>query len=136
MYMPTKKQWQTVIDNFYKILPLTLEQGNGHLDMSEPDVNYIKEQCGTIHCVGGWYAIATLDFENDFLDFTNGARSMAIDLGFGNKNYLEIWSNDNPKIWGNCFGGSMFYDKAAYDNAQSIEDVIHHLEGVRDRSPE
>ena len=139
MHNPTKKQWATVIENFYRVYPLTLEYGEGHLDMEEPYVNnglFMKRKCGTVHCVAGWYAIATLDYENKPLDFVHGANSMALDLGFNTKFQLETWASQNRKVWGNSCGVDIFYDPAAWGNAKSIEDIIHYLEGVHDRTPE
>lgn len=143
MHTPTKAQWQTVIDNFYKILPLALDSGECHLDMSEPGVN-IYHECGTVHCVGGWYAIATMDTGKDRVDFLDGVEQITTDLGFTkydsrlfNKKALESWAMNNTEIWGNPYGQKMFYDSCAYgEGARSIIDIINHLEGVRDRSPE
>jgi len=143
MHTPTKAQWQVVIDNFYKILPLTFEQGLGHLDMNESNVNSVEHECGTVHCVAGWYAVATLDLENNKVDFRDGANQMASDLGFSDESFprtckrsLEKFADCNPDIWGNAYGDSMFCSNEAYNGAESITDIINFLEGVRDRSPE
>jgi hypothetical protein len=143
MHTPTRKQWQVVIDNLYKILPLTFESGKGHLNMGEGLVNDRDHPCCTVHCVGGWYAIATLDVDNESVDFRDGANRMALDLGFdgSNKIYypekylLEAWAIRNPLIWGNKYGTYMFYDRRAYDLAGSIAEVINFLEAVKQRSP-
>lgn len=133
MYTPTKRKWQIVIDNFQKVLPLAILKD--HLDMSEAQVNDQPSQCGTIHCVGGWYAIATCD-TNNRLDFKDGANSMANHLGFRYKSELEHWAKQNLAIWGNIFAGEMFYDNRAYNEAKTLGEIIEYLKGVRDRSPE
>jgi hypothetical protein len=49
---------------------------------------------------------------------------------------LEKWAFRNPSIWGNNAGYSLFASKASYNNAETITEIVKHLEGVRDRSPE
>lgn len=138
-HTPTKAQWATVIDNFLKVYPMALVAGESHLDMSEPLIT-AEPACGTVNCVGGWYAIATLDVDNDKnLSFSNGAAQMAIDLGFGGffpKRQLEAWACNNPEIWGNGRGHDMFYSPTAWNGAETLEQIIIHLAGVHDRSPE
>lgn len=133
MYTPTKQQWQTVIDNFEKVLPRA--QHLNHLDMEEGRVNENDHKCGTVHCVGGWYAIAVLD-QNAELSYDDGAEAMAIHLGLPNRFFLEKWANQNPDIWGNYAGDMMFYLTIAYGGAQTLAEVVEYLKGVRDRSPE
>jgi len=130
MHTPTKKQFQLVIDNFKKVLSLATMEGN--LDMGENRVNTFGHACGTVHCVAGWYAVATLHHSIP-LDFSDGAHAMAVDLGFENKWRLEDWARDNPKIWGNSYGSYMFYSDSAYNDAKTLQEVIKHLQGVRNR---
>jgi hypothetical protein len=135
MYTPTKKQWNTVIDNLYKILPLTFEAGIGHLNMSEGSVND-EHTCGTVHCLGGWYAIAVFDTDRRKVTFREGANKMAEALGFNRYTDLDRWAALHPHIWGNGHGLHMFCSRNAYDYAESISDIIVFLEKVRDRSPD
>jgi hypothetical protein len=135
MHNPTKKQWQKVIDNLNKVLPLAFQEN--HLNMRNADVN-CRQQCGTIHCVGGWYAVATL-YGRKRLTYSDGANEMASDLGFSGGfgiSDLENWAESNPDIWGNRYGYNLFCNENAYDNAETLYEVVTFLEGVRDRSPE
>lgn len=134
MYTPIKAQWQLVIDNFKLVLPMATS--NLQLDMGEGRVNYNGYQCGTCHCVGGWYAIAVLSRDRQ-LDYFDGANAMAAHLGFRGRIHLEAWAAQNPNIWGNHYGGDMFgWEKAYGFEIGGLTDVVTHLEGVRDRSPE
>lgn len=136
MHTPTKKQMAKVIENFYRILPLTFEAGAGHLDFSEPRVNgnIYEHPCGTVHCVGGWYAIAKGLHEKGIITFRKGADAMAIDLGFTNRYELIDWVGRNQEIW-RAKSIAIFYSKWAWNEAESITEVIHHLEAVRNRLP-
>jgi hypothetical protein len=134
MHTPTKTQWNTVIENLYKILPLTSEAGKGHLNMSEGAVN-VEHACGTVHCVGGWYAVAVLNTNRCKVNFVDGANKMAQDLGFWDYTDLDEWARTHQLIWGNAYGSALFSSKIAYDGAESISDIIVFLEKVRERSP-
>lgn len=133
MHTPTKQQWQTVIDNFEKVLPLATQQG--HLDMDEYLVNTSWHKCGTVHCVGGWYAVAVLDTTGPEVDYNDGANALAAHLGFQDRYLLEQWAEQNPEIWGE-YGKCMFYGVEAYGGAQTLAEVVDYLKGVRYRSPE
>lgn len=134
---PTKKRMTQVIENFYRILPLTFEAGSGHLDYSEAEINYKDNLCGTFNCIGGWYAIAKGLHESDQnLDFRHGAAALASDLGFSLRYDLSLWAENNPLIWGSHNGVDMFISGRAWNGAKTITDVIHHLEAVRERLPE
>lgn len=132
MHTPTKTQWQTVIDNFKKVLPLAVQEN--HLDLMEGAVNQ-DHQCGTVHCIGGWYAMAICDISKP-IDWTHGALVMVDHLGFDRRSDLNNWAEENPDIWGNKCGDSVFTEKAAWNGANSLAEVITFLEGVRDRSPD
>lgn len=138
MYTPTKKQWNTVIDNFKSILPQVEIAGKKHLDMMEPCVNNSKHKCGTIHCMAGWYAVATLVKEHpeEPVDFVAGKAKLATDLGFYNSSHLKEWAVLNPEIWGNRHATSMFTHTQAFDGAPGIPEIIEFLEKVRDRLPD
>lgn len=137
------KQVLTVIKNLQRVIPA----GKG-LDMNKCDVHL----CGTTHCHGGWYAVATMPFfrllfpfgiwllnikEIDFLD---GAERMSKDLGFEEERELSNWAKENPLIWGNEDGDRMFGHKKAFyhptkrpDGAESIADIVDHWYDVYDR---
>lgn len=138
--MPTQKQWQKVIDNFYSILPFTFDS-SCHLDMTETRVNDYSHKCGTIHCVGGWYLIAVKKEElfdpHPIENFQVGATFLARDLGFRYYDQLEDWARKNPVLWGNVWGGLLFNEADAYDHgngpAKSITDIISHFEFVKQK---
>lgn len=145
MHIPSKKQWQTVIDKFKSILHRLPEN---HLDMRVAVVYRRKQQflheCGTVHCVAGWYYLASkTDIEleaaktrTSYIGFTSGVMIMREDLGFHTTAELEEFVRNNPEIWGNSHGQELFSDSIAYDNAETLHEVVTYLEGVRDRSPE
>lgn len=132
MHTPTKTQWQKVIDNLEKVVPIATVENN--LDMHETKINTKGHVCGTIHCMGGWYAIATLDITEP-ISFLSGAIEMAKDLGFESISEIEDWARSYSKIWGNEYGGSLFCRPWAYNDAKTIQEAIEYLKGVRDRSP-
>jgi hypothetical protein len=140
MKNPTIKQVAFVIDK----LKLVREQASQEcaLDMDETRVRNKEYDCGTVHCVGGWYAVANLNrkaIKNKFdeghvayghIDYVDGANLMAKDLGFADHYELEDWANKNPKIWGNERGRFMFTDEFSYDNA-GFDGVIAQWELVK-----
>lgn len=136
MHTPTKSQWQLVIDNFKKILPLAIRPEQ--LDMSEPAVRNSLHSCGTVCCAGGWYAVAVFPLEstNDYVSYREGIYLINDHLGFSTNESVEDWAHEHPKIWGNEHGISMFYDNNAYNGAITLKGIVEYLEGVRDRSPD
>lgn len=132
-----------VINKFKSILDL-----NPQLDMKECLVNY-RNACGTPHCHAGWYAIASKSkFRRRFMpetNFTEGVKIMAADLRFMGlfaERAMREFFADNPSIWGNEYGGSMFSEKVAFKctytdkrqfGAESIKDIIDHWQDVYDR---
>lgn len=134
MNTPTKQQWQTVIDNIKKVLPLAILEN--HLNMMETSVN-VDHMCGTIHCFAGWYAVAVLDTTTP-LNYGMGGDKVAADLGFVDMFAIEDWAASHPQIWGNEMGGGMFSSRGAFglkSENGGLPDIILHLEGVRDRTP-
>lgn len=140
-----------VIRNLTNALPLAAMEN--HLDMNEPRVNR-NFSCGTIHCHGGWYAIGSGLTKDDkkFIVYTNGAHQVALDLGFDSDGgvppilgisieiiALQQWANDNPEIWGNAFGASMFTRRIAFKSANrpqgamSLQDIVDHWQEVYER---
>ncbi|GJL73554.1 MAG: hypothetical protein NMNS01_27530 [Nitrosomonas sp.] len=144
MNHPTKKQMQTVIDNFKKIRKFA--DKNGFFEIYDPDV--LKGTSSkTVACVAGWYMHAVKDYgakwfnhgENGIFSFEHGGNLIANELGFKNKFMLEMWAGKHPRIWGNNNGVHMFSKEPAWngieDRADKMSCVIEHLEGVRDRLP-
>jgi hypothetical protein len=141
MKNPTVEQVEFVI----KKLQSVIEQAGreGAFDITETSV-YSKEhkyECGTVHCVGGWYAFANLrrkfitdKFKKGFVDFRDGAELLANDLGFDNAYALKCWARDNPRIWGNSVGYCMFSETYAYDDT-GFDGVIMQWQTVRDNLP-
>jgi hypothetical protein len=137
MRNPTIKQVEYVIGRLQLVIGQACKEGA--LDMDEGRVysevdNY---DCGTVHCVGGWYAFANLRrqviksrIKHGYVSFKNGAKLLANDLGFANQFILEDWANDNPRIWGNINGYYMFSSESAYDNP-GYAGVIAQLELVK-----
>jgi hypothetical protein len=137
MKNPTIKQVNYVIDKLKSVRGQARKKGA--LDMDEARVysKKNKHKCGTVHCVAGWYAVANLDrkeiktgMEEGFVRYEDGANLMADDLGFNNLVDLSTWAHDNPEIWGNDWGGSMFTKKIAYNNS-GFDGVISQWELVK-----
>lgn len=131
VHTPTKQQWQIVIDNLEVVLPQATKPG--HLRMSETEVN-INYPCGTVHCYGGWYAIAACHISCP-LTFWDGATAMAQHLGFETACELERWAMNNPSIWGEN-GEYIFTSRTAFGGASTLAEIVTYLKGVRDRSPD
>ena len=140
MRHPTKKQMQKVIDRLKTILPMAKKREQ--LEMMEGRVFCESHLCGTVHCFGGWYAVAcrarkVIKKRISFADcnYQHGADLMAEDLGFGCRLDLMDWARDNPKIWGNVEGEGIFCDAIAFNNAKTMRGVVQHLERVLKRLP-
>lgn len=142
--MPTKAQFQRVIDLMYTILPLTFEREDS-LRMMETRVFSPYYQCGTVHCFGGWFAVALLQEKqlDGNVSYNKGADKMAEMLGFKNSVELKGWAESKKKLWGNEHGHSMFCYEDAFRHptrrphgAQTVADIINHLEEVQSRLPE
>ena len=135
MRSPTIKQVSYVI----KKLKSVREQARkkGAFNMSEERVYNDIHDCGTVHCVAGWYAVANLrrkaikdKIEKGRVDYSDGADLMSIDLGFTDKFDLKDWAEVNPKIWGNEDGDEMFDSLFSYDNT-GFDGVIAQWELVK-----
>jgi hypothetical protein len=133
---PKSENILKVIKAFQKVLPLTKKEKR-HLDMGEPNVN-IGTECGTIHCHGGWFAVAVCDLKKG-VDYIDGANEMARMLGFAFYLDLESWARDEEKIWGNDAGALMFSDSSAFqsekrpEGAKSLQDIVDHWKEVYER---
>jgi len=127
---------QRVIDNLKKVLPMaTMEKS---LNMNQTRVNNHGHICGTVHCLGGWYAVGVCNLSEE-IGYREGARKMSQDLGFEDDDSLEEWCEANPDIWGNKNGYGIFSDEHAFTSpsrphgAFTLQHIIDHLEEVRDR---
>ncbi len=98
MNNPTREQVQVVIDNPMSVLPMAQYEKN--LDMLEGDI------CGTTLCHGGWYAISIWRDNIKGRHFADGARRMAWDLGFDDRESLETWAKKHAilgwRYWPVC----------------------------------
>ena len=120
-------------------------------------------ECGTCACHVGWFAYAQMEdsvpgtwvdcgnsgeryahHNGAFVSFDEGANCMATIAGFVDTGtmtlaeVLEQWAANNPDIWGNEHGGSMFHhvcafvpDYIGYDI--SLQTVADHWRGVYER---
>lgn len=132
--MITSKRIETVLNNFAKVIQ---RFPKGILNMHETKVNHFHI-CGTVHCHGGWYAVATMSPNDNGLDYSDGADAMAKDLGFTDYGELCSWADRNRAIWGNGFGQSMFNSIFAFTpgdkrNADNLQDIYDHWAEVHDR---
>jgi hypothetical protein len=129
---PKSENILKVIKTFEKVLPSAKKRG--HLDMTEPKVR----ECGTVHCHGGWFAVAVCDLKKG-VDYIDGANEMARMLGFAFYLDLESWARDEEKIWGNDAGALMFSDSSAFqsekrpEGAKSLQDIVDHWKEVYER---
>lgn len=125
-----------VINNFKKVLPMATVKN--HLDMMECEVNN-GHTCGTIHCHGGWYAIAACDLSYE-MNYMSGSNNMARTLGFGRDTDLERWAQQNTSLWGNNEGACMFCDEEAFyhktkrpEGAKTLQHIVDHWQEVYER---
>ena len=125
---PTAKQIETILVTFEKVLPKA--QKKRQFDIFECKVNQYGHVCGTVHCVGGWYAVAACDLSKH-VDYIHGASQMANDLGFISLYYFRDFFRQQPNLWGNDNGYYMFSNQKAYTpgnkrKASSLRDVYDH----------
>ena len=105
-----------------------------------------KAKCGTIACHAGHYMLekvvsGEVNIELMETSYEDGARYMAISLGFLNDGHLREWANLFPLVWGNEKGATMFIYASAfgppfantYRDDLSILDIAKHWDGVADR---
>lgn len=133
-----------VINNFKSVLYMATSKD--HLRMGVAFVNQGGHTCGTVHCHGGWYAIATLMdvIKVNAVDYGDGANKMAEDIGFDVSfsvgEPLCTWAKKHPELWGNNNGEYMFSAAMAFYHkdkrpcgAMNLEDIINHWEDVYER---
>ena len=128
----------TVVNNLKKITPF-VEKGEFNID--EPHVSSKKDghQCGTVHCMAGWYLLAKeWDGKSFFLKprfvsdsevgFEFGILAICEDLKLGQNlkddNYAEIKIHDaiEPYWWDKFKVDNMFYSWRGYLD-EEVEDV-------------
>lgn len=139
---PTPAQVQLIIDNLKSIE----EQANqpGAFNIDQASVATHNHACGTVHCVAGWYAVAcqqrsehiVMQIAKKRCTYKDGARLMAIHLGFCRIGKLEDYMMNCPDIWGNEHGAVMFYELRAYTglkfSSKPMTTIINHWAKVRD----
>lgn len=138
MQHPTSKAVFEVVERFKSVLPLaTLPR---HLQMGVSKVNECGHECGTVHCHGGWYAVAVLPIADAEFGFQDGSERMAKDLGFESDMQLEEWASKFPEIWGNERAMGMFCDCTAFIHikkrprgALNLQHIIDHWQEVGER---
>lgn len=136
-----------VIDLLKSVLPQAKRDRSFNMMQGNTVCNNL---CETVHCVGGWFAIALrMHYGVESLDYTKGADKMAEILEFTNSNIsypsyfshpmtkMSIYFTNNEEIWGNDFANAMFADKLAYYHpvkrprgARNLQHVIDHWEEV------
>jgi hypothetical protein len=137
MKNPTVKQVNFVIEKLQSVRDDAIKEGAFNIGQIQVYSKKHKYDCGTIHCVAGWYAVANLNrqviknkFNQGGVDFRDGANLMANDLGFADHYLLANWAENNPKIWGNENGDEMFGSELAYDDT-GFDGVIAQWELVK-----
>lgn len=139
MRIPTDKQFEKVIKKFESVLPLA--KHDDQLDLNNIWVCNEDHKCGTVHCVGGWYAVANPNnpkikaaIKKQDAEYDLGADLMAQHLGFKHASKLTDWAEENPVIWGNIYGGNLFAEEEAWNDAKNLKDIVKHLKEVRQRA--
>ena len=115
------------------------------IDMSEPNIRgRFRIGCGTVCCHAGAYLLARHPVSSalgvilpEFQSYTRGAYVMANDLGFENARGLQNFMRENPEIWGNDNGYSMFASPYSFTPATvhttTFTKIIEHWKGVAER---
>ena len=137
--IPSDKQFEKVIKNFESVLPLA--RYDSQLDIHNIYVCDEDHECGTVHCVGGWYAVANQNnprikaaIKRKDAEYELGADLMSKHLGFRNADDLVDWAHNNPVIWGNDWGGDLFGSIAAWNDAKNLKGIVKHLKEVCQRA--
>ena len=111
------------------------------LNMNRSCVQDESHDCGTIHCFAGWYLIAAELEKGKELSAKMFLKNMGFEDGVRAINKvlkvsLPFWAGKNPKLWGNRGGGDAFFGRGAFksekrpNGANSINDIVDHLEDV------
>ncbi len=104
-----------------------------------------KPTCDTPGCHAGLISIVAKDLPElqdihkkyrigarvnpDYYNFNSWSNALAIFLGVVCRGNLERWAENNPKLWGNKYGGDMFvFDIAFIDDTKAyIDDLAKQL---------
>lgn len=132
--IPTQEQFQVVIDNLEKAFKISKK--NAPVNMMSTDISIKKKDaCGTPMCHAGWYLIATSKITN-YTRYTQGCELIAEHLGFDGAFYLKLWAERNKSIWGNKYGGDMFFNSKAFCEfgVFGLKTIINHWKGVKERA--
>ena len=93
-------------------------------DMMEATLQH--PECGTPGCHSGWAAIALGDFEIG-QGYTDSGYRLESYLGFphsedpvSHDGSLPTWAYENPELWGNSIGDSMFCSGGSFDQDSDI----------------
>ena len=146
--MITPDRIREMVKKFDRVLPYAEKKGS--FDMGESWVSHhrgndessFEHKCGTVHCLGGWRVLAEYwDLKSSHLDdknwqYCDGAWMIACDVGIYNKMKLKEWAGKNPKVWGNAHGAVMFGCSRAYDDAETLKEVLDWWLRVADRLKE
>ena len=125
----------------YKVIKRLKPYAKEPVDMNE----YIVTQCGTPHCIGGWYALACraqgrdrTDFKNEpwvhtFAFFDSGVSAMAYDLGFNSRLALMEWTEDSEIFANDADAEYHLFHSKAFPDVKCVRDIIVYFEGVAQR---
>ena len=157
---PTPNNIRMVANKLERMIPETRQ---GNINMRECDIYKEPDACGTIACLGGFYALEhalenkdNYDFipcsaneksvsylhkkpircSSDPIEWEDGAERMAHDLGFGCREELQIWASTHPDLWGNECGDHMFMSGSAFgekDSLIKLLDIVLWWRRVADR---
>ena len=136
--MITSEKIFRLVEAFERMLPHA--KGRRSLDMFQGWVSHDsgeyegKHKCGTVHCHAGWYLLAkewdgeSATLARGYGDYDDGRELMKADLGAS----PGRWASLRPEIWGNDFGGRMFFCERAFispdrpDGAETLQDIVDH----------
>ena len=137
----TKHNAWTVIDTEYKIMADKVDKvsaiiantinryPNQELNMLFGNVRQLQlaeeEECKTIACISGFYALGKMtrpvfksdekkgtktlfNNEGQRISFKDSAKALAKDAGFRDDTHMITWAAAHPSIWGNTHGISLF----------------------------
>jgi hypothetical protein len=133
MKHPKSSDVRKVIALLTSVLPMATRED--HLSMSEVRVKIDGHICGTVHCHGGWFAIANNIHLRDekTIMYDAGSDLMARMIGFQHDVELGWWARLHKQIWGNPDGGYLFRHARAFyhptkrpHGAKNLQHIIDH----------
>ncbi len=94
-----------------------------------PELQDIYNRLCSLHC--------DIDDCNHLYFYYVWADALAVFLGFTDSRDLRFWAENNPKLWGNKFGSSIFRCEVAFtygtndsDKGLTHRDIIEHWKQV------